>query len=447
MVGIAFILWVAADFSKIIFLFFLLIAWFPEYSQTDWDVWSAEDFHSLYNYKPIPWLTASYFDYIFALAVFIWLVKIGWPSRHELFRTLVARPMLWFLGFSTFSLCVGVVKGYPVYYALREFRVSAYFVLFYFMAVSIFKDSARRDVFIKLLAWTAVAVGCVGIVRYALGIGKEYYGETLIYYDIADSMVMYSGLFVLASYWLVRRRGGMLVILLSIPIFFSLLFSYRRGAWIACIAGALVLAWISRVHKTNRTRRMRWLAPTAIAATVAIVVYVGSNWQELLTERIASIGDVYEDTSNVFRIMDTLNALVTFSRHPIIGLGSGGQYDFDYYSEAVAPAIFWENASRACHDGYIYILFKMGIFGFIAYMSILYGFVRRWFRLRKRAIADVDKIPYYALGTAVIAILVNNITSPVPDSLRPALLLAVLMACLSTLMMDQNKVQVIPSQS
>jgi uncharacterized membrane protein YcaP (DUF421 family) len=89
----------------------------------------------------------------------------------------------------------------------------------------------------------------------------------------------------------------------------------------------------------------------------------------------------------------------------------------------------------------------MGIFGFIAYMGIVYSFVRRWFRLRKRMITTADKIPYYALGTAVFAILVNNLTSPVTDSLRPALLLAVLMACLSTLMMDQDRLQSSPAQA
>jgi O-antigen ligase len=263
----------------------------------------------------------------------------------------------------------------------------------------------------------------------------------LIYYDIADSMVMYSALFVLASYWLVRRKAPLGIVFLSVPLLFSLLFSYRRGAWLACMAGALVLAWMYRSQKADRTLRARWLAPAVLVASLAIVGFVASNWQELLTERLASIGDVYDDTSNVFRIMDALNALTTFSRHPILGLGSGGQYDFEYYSEAVAPAIFWENASRACHNGYVYVLFKMGIFGFIAYLSIVYCFVRRWLQLRKRVITSADRIAYYALGTGVIAILVNNLTSPVPDSLRPALLLAALMACVGALMMDKDRLR------
>lgn len=436
LLGAGCIFWLAADYYRIVFLFFLLIAWFPEYSQTDWDVWSAEDFHSLYNYKPIAWLTASVFDYLFALAVLIWLVKIGWPERERLRKAMLAKPMLWFLGFSVFSLLWGIGKGFPVYYALREFRVSAYFVLFYFMALSILRKSAVRERLVQILVWTGIAVGVVGIVRYRLGIGKEYYGETLIYYDIADSMVMYLALFVLASYWLIRRRAGLLVILLSCPILFSLLFSYRRGAWLACAAGLLILIWVYRSKSAGPVKRGRWLAPALVLGAVLVALYAAVDWEALISERLASIVDVYDDTSNVFRIMDTMNAAITFARHPILGLGSGGQYDFEYYSEAVAPAIFWENASRACHNGYLYILYKMGIFGFIAYLTIFVSFVRRWFKLRRHTMTGTDRIMYYGLGAGALAIMVNNITSPVSDSLRPALLLALALGCLVALMTD-----------
>lgn len=441
LLGAGCIFWLATDYYRIVLLFFLLIAWFPEYSQTDWDVWSAEDFHSLYNYKPISWLTASVFDYLFALAVLIWIVKIGWPERERLRNALLARPMFWFVGFSAFSLVWGIYKGFPVYYALREFRVSAYFVLFYFMALSAFRNSAIPEKFVKVLVVTGVAVGIAGIIRYKLGIGKEYYGETLIYYDIADSMVMYLALFVLASYWLVRRRATLIVVLLSSPILFSLLFSYRRGAWLACAAGLIVLLWVYRSKTTGPVRRGRWLAPALVLATVLMALYAAVDWEALISERLASIVDVYDDTSNVFRIMDTMNAAITFARHPILGLGSGGQYDFEYYSEAVAPAIFWENASRACHNGYLYILYKMGIFGFIAYITIFVSFVRQWLRLRKLRLTGSDRVMYYGLGVGALAIMVNNITSPVSDSLRPALLLALIMGCMVALMTDISSSQ------
>jgi O-antigen ligase len=413
----AFIMFLARRFERVVFLVFMLIAWFPEYSQLE-DVFSAEDFQSLYNYKPIPWITASIFDYFFALAVLIWIARVGWPRRKAMLEVFLARPMLWFLGLSTFSLCFGIARGYPVYYALKEYRVSSYFVLFYFMSASVLQNPARRVTLTKLVAWTGIAVGCVGIGRYMLGIGKDYYGTLLVYYDIADSMVMYVALFILASVWLVRRRSLAVIILLSVPLLFSLIFSFPRF--------------------------VRWLAPLLAGAVVAGALFFASNWQGLVSERLASIVDTSEDPSNVFRILDTLNALTTFARHPILGIGSGGQYDFEYYSEAVPP-IFWENASRTCHDGYLYVLYKMGLVGFIAYITIFYHFVRRWIRLRKSAVPNSDRIAYYGLGTGAIAILINNFTSPVSYSLRPTLLLAVIMACVSSVMTDCDHIQTIPT--
>ncbi len=425
-------------FERVVFVVFLLVAWFPEFSQTDWDVWSAEDFHSLYNYKPIPSLTASYFDYFFAFVVLLWLARIGWSRRKELLGTFLAKPMLWFLALSGFSLLLGIAKGYPAYYALREFRVSAYFVVFYFMAMSVF-DGRTRVTFAKLLAFTGIAVGCVGIGRYILGIGKEYYGELLVYYDIADSMVMYMAAFVLISFWIVRRRGALILLALSIPIEFSLVFSYRRGAWLAFAAGLLGLLIMHGSRTAKGARSLRWMGAGVVLLVVVGVLFVLSNSETLVSERMASIVDVSDDTSNIFRIMDSLNALITFSRHPILGIGSGGQYDFEYYSEAVAPAVFWDNVSRACHDGYLYILFKMGIIGFVAYITIFYRFARQWLRARRLLTMPQDQIVHYAMGISVFAIMVNNITSPVSDSLRPTMLLSVAMACASTLIMEKTR--------
>ncbi len=427
----------ADHFERVVFAVFCLVAWFPEFSQTDWDVWSADDFHSLYNYKPIPAITASYFDYFFAFILLLWLAQIGWPRRKELLETFLAKPMLWFLGLSGFSLLFGIAKGYPAYYALREFRVSAYFVISYFIGISVFSSRARIA-FAKLLGVTGIAVGCVGIARYALGIGKEYYGELLVYYDIADSMVLYLAAFVLVSFWIVRKRGALILLAASIPIAFSLIFSFRRGAWLAFAAGLLGLLIVHGSRTDKGARSLRWVGAAMLLLVVVGVLFILSNSETLVTERLTSMIDLSDDTSNIFRIMDSLNALITFSRHPILGIGSGGQYDFEYYSEAIAPAVFWENVSRACHNGYLYIMFKMGIVGFVAYISIFYKFARKWLRARRLIAFPRDRIVHYAMGAGVFAIMVNNITSPVSDSLRPTMLLAIAMACASTLMMDVN---------
>jgi hypothetical protein len=74
-------------------------------------------------------------------------------------------------------------------------------------------------------------------------------------------------------------------------------------------------------------------------------------------------------------------------------------------------------------------------------MVIFYRFLRRWSQCRRRITVPWERVMYLAMGSGVVAILLNNLTSPVADSLRPALLLALLMACLSASMITAQREQ------
>ena len=431
---VAFVFLLARRFEYLLFFIFLLVGWFPEYSQSDWDIWSAEDFRSLYNFKPFPTITASLFDYIFALIVVAWFFTIAIPKMRLILHTPMAKEMLCFLGVCVVSLAFGLVQRYETYYALREFRVSAYFVLTFLMWISTVVDDAKRRAFIILLIGTAFLVGVYGIIRYFLGIGKPYYNDTLlVYYDIGDSMVLYLGLFILTTAWFRFSQYRLSIALLSFPMVFSLIYSYRRGAWVACAIGLLYILVRHRpVHRRARLSIWRWVGP-ALAILAIVIVVSNTSASYLVEERAESVVDTQDDPSNVFRIMDAMNALTTFVRHPVFGVGFGGRYDREYYSESVAPAEFWDSADRASHNGYLFILYKMGAIGFLTYAYVLWRFLKLWLRRAGSEPDDISEVARWGCGVGAIAILVNNMTSPVTDSLRPALLLAIVMGCFVTL--------------
>ena len=441
MAGWMLIMLLSPRFEHLMFFVFLLVAWFPEFSQTE-DAWSAEDFKSLYNYKPFESFTASIFDYLFILILILWIVKIALPKGRELLRFPLVKETLAFLGVSTFSLAFGLAKGYPAYYALREFRVSAYFVCVFLMWITAIDTEARIRQFTSTMVAIAIIVGAYGIVRYSLGMGKEYYDTLLVYYDIADSMVLFLGLFVLISLWFAKKCNGIVVCALAIPMVFSLLLSYRRGAWIACVLGLIALAIAhSRGTKRNKTHR-RWLVPavTGLAVTIALISTNSSTASSLVVERVQSIMDTSDDPSNVFRIMDALNALNTFAKHPVFGVGLGGKYDVEYTSPQVTDE-FWDSVDRASHNGYLYILYKMGIVGFIVYVTVFWRFWKVWSQARRYSPPEgYGSVMIYAGGVGALAILINNMTSPVTDSLRPAILLAVSMGCVVSGMIAGNRV-------
>lgn len=438
------VLLLSSRFERVAFLVFLLVAWFPEFSQNDWDVWSAADFQSLYNYRPIPWITASIFDFIFVVIVIVWLVRIVFPRWRIVLEQPLGTEMVGFLGFSTFSLLFGLVKGFEPYYALREFRVSAYFVITFLIWVTTVDDYHKLVAFFRLLLATAFVIGTYGVIRYALEIGKEYYGTQLVYYDLGDSVVLYLGLFVLTSTWFAFRQRGLGLMILAVPMVFSLLLSYRRGAWIACALGFLVLLLLypSSRRGERALKLRRWAFPLALTCVPIVVAITAANGSTLVVERAISIVTTSDDPSNVFRIMDALNALGTFAKHPVVGIGLGGRYDLEYYSRAVAPEEFWDSADRASHNGYLFILYKMGIIGFVIYLRIFWKFMKLWLRDRRAGPRHgLCQVLLYGCGVAAIAILVNNMTSPVSDTLRPAILLACVMGCVISVIKLPRSVQ------
>src|SRR5882757_2954852 len=171
----------------LLFFVFVLVAWFPEFSQIE-DAHSAEDIQTIYNFRPIPSITASLFDYLFLAIVIIWVLKVVLPDPKKLFDAPLAKYMLALLVMWSFNLAHGLLRGNEVYYALREFRCQAYFVLSFLMLVTVFKDYRDIRKFIKLTLVMALVVGVYGVVRYALGIGKELDDYLIVYYDISDSI-------------------------------------------------------------------------------------------------------------------------------------------------------------------------------------------------------------------------------------------------------------------
>jgi hypothetical protein len=80
-------------FQSFLFLIFILVAWFPEFSQTE-DVYTAEDVQTIYNYRPLASITVSVFDYLFAAIVAVWIVRYVLPNPRKVLDAPLARYML-----------------------------------------------------------------------------------------------------------------------------------------------------------------------------------------------------------------------------------------------------------------------------------------------------------------------------------------------------------------
>lgn len=414
----------------LVFLF-ALVAWFPEFSQTSLLAYSADDVQTLYNFRPVSAITASAFDYLFASIVAFWVAKYLLPAPRNLLQAPLAPAMLGMFGVWIFSLFHGLLAGNDAYYALREFRNEAYFVLTYLMVVT---ACGLKDVrlFIRTSLLVGFTVGVYGLVRFVRGVGIDFMDHVIVFYDITDSVLLYLVMLLVAAFVVegLLKRKALLVGLLLVPVALTFLFSYRRGAWLGLIAGLLFLL----AHHAGRLRLRRlivwkvWVPVVAIIVVVSAIPAARNEGLNFALTRAYSIFDVSEDPSNVFRILDAMNALNAFAHHPVFGVGAGGRYDLEFASNQPVMMEFMDHVSNGSHNGYLYVLFKAGMVGFVAYCMVFVHFFRRWFLARKLNATPGERAVLTAVAAFVVAALVNNMTEPLSDLVRPSVLLACVMA-------------------
>ena len=408
-----------------VFLILALVSFGNEYSQTDWGVRSAADLATIYNRQIIPGLTASVFDLIFAAVLAAWLGR-KWLKREPFVWP--ARPLrlllLLCLGFVFYSTILGLYQlpeGFELYHILRELRPFVYLLLMLVMAVDIISLRGKVEILASLIVVLALARGLQGIVRYLLGVGRWYYGSQMIYYDYSDTILLLAGMILLFAWLLGQRRWQLpklsLLGLAVMPMAFSFIFSFRRSFWIGTAVSLLLLFFYA-----NNREKWRILALSSVGGVLLTGLVLITGQLELVTQRLASVTDTQEDSSNYFRLFDTENALNAIYESGALGMGFGSKYE-------VVATVYWlddfiSHVSRASHNGYLYVIMKMGLLGLLSWS--VFWLMNVWLCFRLLAYEN-GRFRYIGLAVSVIltACAVANLFLPLYYNVRPLLLLAV----------------------
>jgi hypothetical protein len=406
-------------------LILLLVAFGSEYSQTEWGVRSADQLATIYNRRVLPGVIASLFDLVFVTVLGFWAGR-KWLRREPLawLPQRVWLPVLLSLAFTFYAAMLGLSRlpqGYELYHVLRELRPFVYALALLVMAVDVITTQARIHFFWRLVILLAFVRGVQGVVRHYLGIGRWYYGTTMVYYDYSDTILLLAGMAFLFAWFLALRRRGLLLPVLfglaMIPMVYSFIFSFRRSFWIGTAVSLAMLLLLA-----TRREKWRYLTLAGLGALVLAALVLISGQSDLLGQRLVSITDAQGDPSNYFRIFDTENALTAIYESAGLGMGFGSRY-------RVVASIYWladfiNHVSRASHNGYLYLTMKMGLWGMLSWtlfwlanLSICWALLRSRFR-------------HLALGVGMVLVAsaVANLFLPLYYNLRPMLLLAMLCA-------------------
>jgi O-antigen ligase len=134
--------------------------------------------------------------------------------------------------------------------------------------------------------------------------------------------------------------------------------SGSRGAWVAVMAGLLVLFVYSEA---------RLSAKVALATAMAAFVVVALSISFEPWSRVQTLDAFTLDT----RTSMSLAALLLFVQHPLIGVG------LTNFQELMSSVINWNYEGNVAHDTYLQILSENGIIGFVLFFGpVFYLFYR-----------------------------------------------------------------------
>lgn len=307
-----------------------------------------------------------------ALTFISWLGRMLFERRVIWHRGPLFWPALVFLGFITYGLIYGLLRGGDLVIGLWEARPIFYMPLLLLLTSNVLET---REQFQRLI-WVAI----LGIFIDGL-IGFAYVANTLKF-DLGSvdriaehsSSIHANSFFVLLiMVWLFRgsttKRSLLLLMLPVIAI--SYIANQRRAAFIT-LAIALVLIGLL-LYMQNR--RLFWLiAPIAGVLGLAYLAIFWNSSGALGSPARAIQSIVSTETSeadyasNLYRDLENMNIHFTITTAPLRGVGFGNKF---FIIVSMADISFFDWWEYITHNSILWIWMKAGLGGFLSLLVLI----------------------------------------------------------------------------
>lgn len=310
--------------------------------------------------------------------VYIVLTYLSWLGRAAMRRTLNLHigPIGWaalvFIGFITYGLVYGLLRGGDLSIALWEARAIYYLPLMLILAGNLLETRAH----VNQLFWTLV------VALFVEGLVGTWFVATILSFDISGvnriaehpASIHANTFFVLAlGAWLFRASAPKrITLLLLLPIVaLSYLANQRRAAFITLAIALLLLTAL--LYWENR--RLFWVV--TLAGGILGALYLAAFWNSggalgLPARAIKTVigGDLDEAdyTSNLYRELENINIHFTISNAPLTGVGFGNKFLIIAPMADISFFIWWEYIT---HNAILWIWMKAGLGGFLALLLLI----------------------------------------------------------------------------
>jgi O-antigen ligase len=330
--------------------------------------------------------------------------------RVKPIRTPLDIPVFIFVGIGTASLLAGALEQKYLFFAgLRDFKPILYYLLV-ILVTNIIKDKKE----LKLVIYGCLALGIIAVGRVVLAgwvnppTALSDAEEMFYRYKVVSSgsMLPFWSLVAFVSLLLMSKiRLG--YILGAGILLIWLMLSFTRHLWIAFGVGVLwvVLFNFRKVKKRIFVYSLLIIISISLVATASFFeVEPVATYVNLIALRGKSLTFQKKVENWEFRLAENEYSLPKIAEHPLFGIGFAVPY---------RPQIFGpdDNLQSYLHNGYLWILIKLGIAGLIPFLWFSYVFVRRGIIYRNRVEDNFLRAVVLGSVCSYLGIAIGNIAA------------------------------------
>ena len=307
------------------------------------------------------------------LTVFSWLGRTVVQRKFTFYTGPLFWPVFIFLAFIIFGLLYGIGTGGNINVALWEARSIFYMPLIFVLISNLFTKREHAN----YLLWTIMIAlffeGLIGTYIYFIVLGRDL---TLVGEITEHSAAIHMNtLFIfLLAVWLYKGSWSkrLLLPLMALPVALTYLATQRRSAFIALFIGLGLMALL-----LYRESRKAFFIIVPIISLIGMM-YLAAFWNStgalgLPAQAIKSViaedqASAKDQSSNVYRIIENINASYTIHLRPLTGVGFGQPFHFYVPLPDISSFIWWEYIT---HNSIAWIWMKTGVGGFVALMFLV----------------------------------------------------------------------------
>lgn len=340
--------------------------------------------------------------------VFVAHVRSGESLRKWLFSGRPTRVVLLYFGVAVAS---SVLFNPPTSSVAHELmRFVSYLCLYYTVTDWLRTDNDFESV-CKALLLSTIITAVFGFYQFLVGDYTSLYDALYPIQDEALKNPPWSGRITsfishfntLAGYlnmvipmcivWGIRTRDTFTRTLCHVCFFFAsiaLLLTQSRGGLIAYVGILLLSAYLL---PPTRSLRVSWIALVMVSSVLGAVV------AGLIFKRLSGVDTFTEVT----RLAIWAGAALIFMAHPLAGVGYGN-FKLVLANTIDVPEGFMLDA----HNLYMELLAETGVLGFVAFMVLVFTYVRRGLRMFRRSSNIMDVVIGFTVVAGILGVMIHG---------------------------------------